>query len=287
MKGPYIFTALLLAASQAANAGSYRDTAKRPSDTVKVEDCGKNICAMISFGGHKFVVKDSDIAKALKDSDIFSKLRNLFEDAEPADSDANKEPEIVPQVAPPPVTAAAPAAPAPQVAAAPANAGVGPSARIDPPPAAPVAAPVAPPVVQSGTGEKKVATTNQAAAYDPTSPVGEWIVEDGTGRVQVQPCGSALCGLISSAKNPRDTDRHNPDASKRSRPLLGLPILLDMKPTKPNRWEGRIYSPEDGKTYTSNLSLKNPDVLRVEGCAFGGLFCGGQNWTRAKDAPQG
>ena len=67
MKGPYIFTALLLAASQAANAGSYRDTAKRPSDTVKVEDCGKNICAMISFGGHKFVVKDSDIAKALKD----------------------------------------------------------------------------------------------------------------------------------------------------------------------------------------------------------------------------
>ena len=70
-------------------------------------------------------------------------------------------------------------------------------------------------------------------------------------------------------------------------PVIGMPVLLDMKPTKPNRWEGRIYNSEDGKTYTSNISLKNPDVLRVEGCAFGGLICGGQNWTRVKDAPQG
>jgi uncharacterized protein (DUF2147 family) len=55
--------------------------------------------------------------------------------------------------------------------------------------------------------------------------------------------------------DPNDTDRHNPDASKRNRPLLGLPVLIDMKPTKSNRWEGRIYNAQNGKTYASNISL--------------------------------
>jgi uncharacterized protein (DUF2147 family) len=47
-----------------------------------------------------------------------------------------------------------------------------------------------------------------------------------------------------------------------------------------NRWDGRIYNAENGKTYTGNIRLKNASTLRVEGCAFGGLICGGQNWSR-------
>jgi hypothetical protein len=26
--------------------------------------------------------------------------------------------------------------------------------------------------------------------------------------------------------------------------------------------------------------MKGKDGLRVQGCAFGGMFCGGQTWTR-------
>jgi uncharacterized protein (DUF2147 family) len=26
--------------------------------------------------------------------------------------------------------------------------------------------------------------------------------------------------------------------------------------------------------------MKDTDSLRVQGCAFGGVFCGGQTWTR-------
>jgi uncharacterized protein (DUF2147 family) len=26
--------------------------------------------------------------------------------------------------------------------------------------------------------------------------------------------------------------------------------------------------------------LKGSDSLRVQGCAFGGMFCGGQTWSR-------
>jgi uncharacterized protein (DUF2147 family) len=113
-----------------------------------------------------------------------------------------------------------------------------------------------------------------------TSPVGEWLVEDGMARIRIEECGNNLCGAVSAAKNPKDTDRHNPNPALRNRSVIGMPILLGMKPTKSNRWEGHIYNSQDGRTYTAKISLKNPDTLRVEGCAFGGLFCGGQNWTR-------
>jgi uncharacterized protein (DUF2147 family) len=123
-------------------------------------------------------------------------------------------------------------------------------------------------------------------SYDPKSPIGEWVTEDGEGRVRIRSCGQALCGVISSG-DPKDTDRHNPDAGKRNRPLLGTPVLIDMKSVNSKRWEGEIYNAKNGKTYASNIMLKGPDVLRVEGCVFGGFFCGGQDWARAKDAPKG
>jgi uncharacterized protein (DUF2147 family) len=131
-----------------------------------------------------------------------------------------------------------------------------------------------------------LAAAEPAASTDPKSPIGEWITEDGEGRVRIRACGQALCGVISSG-DPKDTDRHNPDASKRNRPLLGTPVLIDMKSVNSKRWEGEIYNAKNGKTYASNIMLKNPDVLRVEGCVFGGFFCGGQDWVRAKDSPKG
>src|SRR5262249_36117432 len=132
--------------------------------------------------------------------------------------------------------------------------------------------------------EQKIAAP--PAASDPKSPIGEWITEDGEGRVRIMPCGDALCGVVAGG-NPNETDRQNPDPAKRNRPVDGMTVLIDMKPAKNDHWEGQIYNAKNGKTYTSNISLKSADVLRVEGCIFAGLFCGGQNWTRAKDARQG
>jgi uncharacterized protein (DUF2147 family) len=107
-----------------------------------------------------------------------------------------------------------------------------------------------------------------------TSPLGEWLVEGGEARVRIEECGSNLCGVVSGAKNSNETDRKNPN------PIIGMLVLLDMKPAKSNRWDGRIYNSKNGQTYTANISITNPQTLRVEGCAFGGLICGGQNWAR-------
>ncbi|MGZ8396118.1 MAG: DUF2147 domain-containing protein, partial [Rhodoplanes sp.] len=111
------------------------------------------------------------------------------------------------------------------------------------------------------------------------SPVGEWMVEDGEGQIRIEECGANLCGYVSTAKNPGEKDRKNPDPELRGRSVMGMPILIDMKPSG-NRWNGRIYNAKDGKTYSANISLKSGDTLRVEGCAFGGLVCGGQTWSR-------
>lgn len=112
------------------------------------------------------------------------------------------------------------------------------------------------------------------------SPVGEWLVEDGEASIRIEECGNNLCGVVSGAKNWNETDSKNPNPELRNRPIIGTPILLDMKPAKSNRWEGRAYNSKNGQTYTANISLNNPQSLRVEGCVFGGFVCGGQNWTR-------
>jgi uncharacterized protein (DUF2147 family) len=112
-----------------------------------------------------------------------------------------------------------------------------------------------------------------------TEPTGEWLVTDGYANIRIEKCGDQYWGVVSWEQQP-GTDTNNPDPNKRNRPTLGMPVLLAMKATQPNRWDGQIYNSENGKTYTGNISLASPDVLRVEGCLL--IFCGGQDWTRVK-----
>ena len=111
------------------------------------------------------------------------------------------------------------------------------------------------------------------------NPKGDWLVEDKSAIIRIDSCGSALCGAIVWAKKQDGVDENNPDPAKRSRPIMGLQLLLGMKPGSDGRWDGDIYNPENGKTYTSRMWLKSDDTLRVEGCVLG-FLCGGQDWTR-------
>lgn len=133
----------------------------------------------------------------------------------------------------------------------------------------------------SAAPEERLAALAAApkAKASPTSPVGEWRVEDGKSQIRIEECGANLCGYVSVAKKPNEKDRNNPNPSLRGRSVVGMPILLDMKPSG-NRWNGRIYNAQDGRTYTGIISLKNGNTLRVQGCAFGGMICGNQNWSR-------
>jgi uncharacterized protein (DUF2147 family) len=116
-------------------------------------------------------------------------------------------------------------------------------------------------------------------------PTGDWLVANGAAVIRIAPCGEALCGVMAWSKDRGDLDSNNPDPAKRSRPLLGVPILLGMRSASDGRWKGAVYNAEDGRTYSAHIELKGPDVLRIEGCVMG-ILCGGEKWTRASvDAP--
>lgn len=125
-----------------------------------------------------------------------------------------------------------------------------------------------------------LATVSASAA----EPTGVWLVENGSAQIRIENCGGALWGVVNWEK-VAGHDTENPDPALRGRPTLGMPILLDMKPGKSDRWDGQIYNPENGKMYTSNIRLSAPNTLRVEGCVLG-FLCGGQDWSRVTDAAQ-
>ncbi len=121
-----------------------------------------------------------------------------------------------------------------------------------------------------------------AALAQVPDPSGLWSVANGNARIKIAPCGNLFWGVLDWARTP-DVDKHNPDPSKRNRDVVGMPILLAMKPNGPNEWKGEIYNAENGKIYDAKISLVGPDALKVAGCVLGGLFCGGQTWERYKE----
>ncbi|MGH7994413.1 MAG: DUF2147 domain-containing protein [Limisphaerales bacterium] len=110
------------------------------------------------------------------------------------------------------------------------------------------------------------------------SPIGEWLVAKQLARIKIVNCDGRLWGVVSWEMHP-GVDSKNPDPNLRSRPTLGMPILLGMNQSQANQWDGQIYNSQDGNTYSANIKLLNPGTLRVEGCVFG-FLCGGENWTR-------
>src|SRR6266513_2476862 len=81
-------------------------------------------------------------------------------------------------------------------------------------------------------------------------PIGTWLTEGGKSRVKVVDCGGALCGTIIWLREPNDpetgkpkTDKNNVDAGKRSRALIGVQIVLGMKPSgTADKWSGQVYN---------------------------------------------
>jgi uncharacterized protein (DUF2147 family) len=117
-----------------------------------------------------------------------------------------------------------------------------------------------------------------ALAADPT---GDWKVADGVANIRVAQCNGNIWGAVSWEKTPGGRDTHNPDASKQTRPTLGMPILIDMK-KKPgvDAWEGQVYNAKDGQLYSSTIKPVGTDQLEIQGCVLG-FLCGGETWTRA------
>jgi uncharacterized protein (DUF2147 family) len=255
MKKLFVLAALLMATTSAHAGGiSFEIEGQR----VRIEaprNCSSLSCISITAPGFKGLKSkrfDDDDDAGYRDDRRDD--RNYRDDRASRD-DRNDRPyrDDAPRTkyAPAPAQAAAPQAVAPAAApAAPAadTTTVASTAPVQSDVAAPAPAPVA-------AAPAPVAT---APVSDPNSPLGVWATEENKGNVSIEQCGDNLCGYAVKT---------------------GEKILISMKPTG-SKWSGRIHDPDSGRNYDSTMAMKGSNTLRVQGCAFGGMFCGGQTWKR-------
>jgi uncharacterized protein (DUF2147 family) len=114
-------------------------------------------------------------------------------------------------------------------------------------------------------------------------PSGVWLVADQTAKIRIEHCADGYWGSIDWERQA-GIDSHNPDPARRGKPLLGTPILISMKPSEPNEWQGKVYNPQDGGFYKASISLLGANQLKLEGCMW--VFCSGETWTRAPELPR-
>lgn len=130
-------------------------------------------------------------------------------------------------------------------------------------------------------------TSEHAAAQAEPPLSGVWLDEEGKARIEVKSCGAELCGNIVWLKEPLDPngkpwmDMLNPDKSKRGRTVCGLQIIGGLKASANGVWQGGwIYDPEEGKSFDLELSLQDPNTLKVFGYAGVRLLSETMLWKR-------
>jgi uncharacterized protein (DUF2147 family) len=138
-----------------------------------------------------------------------------------------------------------------------------------------------------------------AAAQDGDAILGLWATEpdpeDGNAHVEVWLEDDRYFGKIvwleKPVYNPGDpmsgqskVDRENPDRELQDRPVIGLMVLEDFRWDGRGAWEkGRIYDPDNGKTYRCVARLDDDGrTLKVRGYVGFSLFGRTTEWTRVQ-----
>jgi uncharacterized protein (DUF2147 family) len=119
------------------------------------------------------------------------------------------------------------------------------------------------PAQQTAAVQPQVQQVQQPAQQVVGGPLGMWMTEKNEGKVHIVDCGAKICGYAVNDRTGAD----------------GEQVLINMTP-EGDSWHGKIHDTRSGGTYDSTIAMRGNDKMRVQGCAFGGMFCGGQTWSR-------
>jgi len=136
--------------------------------------------------------------------------------------------------------------------------------------------------------------TTSSHGANPDAILGVWTTADKDAKIEFYKCGSEYCGKMVFLEEPNfpsddkegmagqpRVDRYNPDPKLRNRPLLGMTFIEGFRYTGDNTWKGgRIYDPEDGKTYNAVISVPKEDRLELRGYLGIPLLGRTETWTR-------
>lgn len=141
-------------------------------------------------------------------------------------------------------------------------------------------------------------SASSIAKAETITPEGIWYTKGQESIIKVHPCAEVAaqyCGTLVWLKDPNETDgtpktdKYNKDPTKKTRPILGVDILLNMKEDD-DHWKGKAYNPEDGKLYDITFKVKTDkeanDSADLRGCILG-FLCQTEVFARAKEVPGG
>lgn len=121
-----------------------------------------------------------------------------------------------------------------------------------------------------------VALGAPASASAQPSIEGRWANPKRNVIVEVERCGPAYCGTVSSA---------NPKAKQVARKagtssLVGTRVLTGLKRQGNGVYKGRVFDPKRNLRVPATVRPVGPNTLMIEGCAIPGVLCKEQRWTR-------
>jgi uncharacterized protein (DUF2147 family) len=113
---------------------------------------------------------------------------------------------------------------------------------------------------------------------------GHWRTSRHGALVHIGDCGNGTpCGRLAwvdeRVSGGVTRDLRNQDPTLRVRGLIGLHVLWGFAAAHGGWRDGRLYNPDDGKTFRAHLSQISPTELRVTGCL--GPLCRSEVWTRS------
>jgi len=130
---------------------------------------------------------------------------------------------------------------------------------------------------------------------------GTWLTVSKS-EITIEACAPVHCGRISKIEVPPEivakygddlaalegnfTDQLNKDPALRTRPILGLQILTLTPTENPWVYDGEIYNPQDGNTYSGYVEVLGADKLKLNGCVLYNIICQGEEWVRIITPPE-
>jgi uncharacterized protein (DUF2147 family) len=134
-----------------------------------------------------------------------------------------------------------------------------------------------------------VLSSNVQAQIKADDIAGIWLTNgDEPAKIQIYKSGDKFYGKIIWLKIPLlnsgspKVDQNNPDKTKRTTPIIGLAMLSGFKFNNDDAWKGGvIYDPQNGKTYSCNISLKDKNTIKVRGYIGISLLGRTETWTRS------
>ncbi|MBV8907947.1 MAG: DUF2147 domain-containing protein [Sphingomonas sp.] len=119
-----------------------------------------------------------------------------------------------------------------------------------------------------------------AASGQPSHSIeGYWKNPIGSAIIAIAPCGSDLCGKVVWA-----SPRGQQEVSKNAPNVVGTTVLTGLRASG-SHWAGSLYIPDDNIHVSARLQPLEGGKMKLTGCAFIGLFCRTQVWTRVDRLP--